>query len=642
MVNRLNYRAGLKAFLPILFGNELYRSGDKSRVRAPVKSEKLRRAKVIMIRFTKLIRIGSLKLDGKCNITGKGLSLMWDFFRIYEISTIIINCHSNRDIIPQRSKITRIGEKGTMGNPKGRKLYGFGDSVLGVSRRESGIRFFSSSNSIKPTGSAILEELREVNKVLTMNMKTIHIIADMEILTLAYETIKSSLGNMTLGNDSKTLDEIDYNFLKITSDNLKAGKFSFSPAQKVYVSKWNKDELQPLEVISPRDKIVQTAMLMVLEAIFEPLLLETSHGFRSEKSCHTALRKMRKTFSYINWVIKGKISKCYDSINHKILLNLIRKKINCDKTLALIAKSLRSPYKDNCKLIYPKIGIFQGSPLSPLFCNIFLHEFDAFIERRKKSFDKRIKKSKNPLYSSVRHTLHDNENPFYLEKKKQFLRSKFFPSTDFLDSNFRYLQYVRYADEFLIGIRGKRSESVAIKQEIKDFLSDTLSLTLDFDKTYITHFNKEGINFLKTFIKKERKEKVQTTRNERLRVRSTSRIRLEAPILSILKKGEENGLFKKSLTGTLIPRFCGKLVNLAHADIIRFYNHKIHRILNYYSLVDNKRSLGTIIHGLKHSCALTLALKLKFRHRAKVFKKFGKTLKCPVTNVEIYIPKSFK
>jgi hypothetical protein len=117
---------------------------------------------------------------------------------------------------------------------------------------------------------------------------------------------------------------------------------------------------------------------------------------------------------------------------------------------------------------------------------------------------------------------------------------------------------------------------------------------------------------------------------------------LEAPILKIFDKSVENGFFKRTLTGKFVPTSCGRVVNLDHADIIRFYNQKIRGVLNYYSFVDNKKSLGSFVHGLKHSCALTLALKFKLRHRSKVFKKFGKALKCPETEVELYIPKSFR
>ena len=96
--------------------------------------------------------------------------------------------------------------------------------------------------------------------------------------------------------------------------------------RKVHVLKRNKEELRSLVLISPKDKIVQTAMLMVLEAIFEPSFHDTSHGFRPGKVCHTALKLVKNTFSNVNWVIKGDISKFYDTIDHQILLNLIKKK----------------------------------------------------------------------------------------------------------------------------------------------------------------------------------------------------------------------------------------------------------------------------------------------------------------------------
>jgi group II intron reverse transcriptase/maturase len=647
MVNRLSYQLGLKAILPRSLRNEWLRSGGKSQVKTAVLSEKLWRAKVIMIRLTKLIRKDSLTLGDKCNITDKGLSLMWDYSKMYVISTIIINYYSNKEKKPQRSKIISIGRKGTMGNPKGRKPYGFGGFVVDVkSRREPGIRFLSSSSNIKPSGSVILKELREMNKVPMINTKIIHIIADVEILISAYENIKSSQGNMTPGGDCKTLDGIDICFIEDISSKLKAGKFNFTPARRVYIPKRDKDELRPLGVVSPRDKVVQHAMLMVLEAIFEPSFLDTSHGFRPRKGCHTALKKVKETFSNINWVIEGDISKCYDTINHQILLGFIRKRINCDKTLSLISKSLRNPYKDNGRLIYPKVGTFQGSPLSPLLCNIFLHEFDIFMEILKKSFYRGVYRRKNPMYRGVQHMLSYNKNLSSLEKRKLSSKLRALASKDFKDPDFRRLQYVRYADDFLVGIIGKREESVHIREEIKNFLFDTLLLNLNLDKTHITHFNKKGLIFLGTFIKgnqeKEKKVHLVTVGSKKLRVRSTSRARLDAPISTILKKGEENGFFRKTNTGIFVPKFCGRVINLEHADILRFYNQKIRGILNYFSFADNKKSLGTIIHGLKHSCALTLALKLKLKHRSKVFKRFGKTLKCPTTKVEIFIPKTFR
>jgi hypothetical protein len=158
--------------------------------------------------------------------------------------------------------------------------------------------------------------------------------------------------------------------------------------------------------------------------------------------------------------------------------------------------------------------------------------------------------------------------------------------------------------------------------------------------------NKAGVRFLGTFIRgnqeTEKKVHLITRASKTIRVRSTSRTRLEVPILTLFEKGQENNFFKRTRSGQFSPTACGRVINMDHADILSFYNQKIRGILNYYSFADNKKSMGSFIHGLKHSCALTLALKLKFRTRASVFRKFGKTLKCPATKKELYIPDSFK
>jgi group II intron reverse transcriptase/maturase len=646
MLGRLNYRFCLKACSPWSIGNGWVRSENKSQVKVPVKPDKFWQAKVAMIRLTKLTRNDSLTLDGKCNITGKGLSLLWGRSSMYSTSSIISNCRSNKDKLPQRSKAALLERKRTMGNPKGPKSYGFGGLVVDVNRRRPGICSYSSSSNIKPNGSVILKELREANSQSVVNTKIIHVIADLEILILAYETIKSSPGNMTPGDAGKTLDGISLSYLEKISSKLKAGKFTFSPARRVYIPKRDKDELSPLGNVCPRDKIVQTAMLMVLESIFEPSFVETSHGFRPGKGCHTTLKMVKHSFSNVNWVIEGDISKCYDTIDHTLLLNLLKKRINCDKTISLIKKSLRNPYRENGQLIYPKIGTFQGSPLSPLLCNIVLHELDVFMDNLKKDFDKGVRRRKNPFYRKIQHQLSYNSKLSPLEKRELAKNLRSLASKDFNDPDFRRLQYVRYADDFLIGVIGKRCDTLKVRLLVKNFLLDTLYLTLNLDKTHITHFNRQGVNFLGTFIKgnQESEKKVHLIfRNQkRLKVRSTSRTRLEVPLIVLFKRGLENGFFKRTSEGRFVPTFCGRLINLDHADIIRFYNQKIRGILNYYSFVDNKKSLGQFVHGLKHSCALTLALKLKLRHRAKVFKKFGSTLRCPVKKVEIDIPKSFR
>jgi hypothetical protein len=116
---------------------------------------------------------------------------------------------------------------------------------------------------------------------------------------------------------------------------------------------------------------------------------------------------------------------------------------------------------------------------------------------------------------------------------------------------------------------------------------------------------------------------------------------MEGPINRIYERAASAGFFKRTETGQWNPTAKKGVVNLEHADILSYFNSKIRGILNYYSFVDNRKSLGSIIHGLKHSCALTLALKFKLRRRSKVFKKFGSLLKCKTTGKKLFIPKTF-
>jgi hypothetical protein len=169
---------------------------------------------------------------------------------------------------------------------------------------------------------------------------------------------------------------------------------------------------------------------------------------------------------------------------------------------------------------------------------------------------------------------------------------------------------------------------------------------LSSEKTSITHFSKKPIFFLGTSIKSnwEREKTLITIKKKgstSKRVRMTSRIVLKAPIKSIFEKATLNGFFKMR-HGKFIPTKVGRCINLDHQDILRYYNSIIRGVLNYYSFANNRKSLGSFVHGLKLSCARTLALKYKLRHASKIYRKFGSKLKSPDGNVELFIPSTFK
>jgi retron-type reverse transcriptase len=161
-----------------------------------------------------------------------------------------------------------------------------------------------------------------LNKQL-INDKLIHIVANPEVLVLAYETIKSKPGNETPGFDAQTLDGIDFNWVQNTSELLLAGKYKFKAARRVYIPKKGKNKKRPLTISSPRDKVVQQAMYLVLSAIYEPSFLECSHGSRPGKGTHTALKSIKLKFQGVKWCIEADIDSNFPSISHKILLSLL-------------------------------------------------------------------------------------------------------------------------------------------------------------------------------------------------------------------------------------------------------------------------------------------------------------------------------
>jgi RNA-directed DNA polymerase len=134
---------------------------------------------------------------------------------------------------------------------------------------------------------------------------------------------------MTPGVSKETLDGSTLQKLEAFSDNLKGGKFKFSPSRRVWIPKPGKKEKRPAP---PMEKVVQKAIQIVLEAVYEPSFLECSHGFRPSMGTHTALKIVDLNFKKCNWVVEADITKCFDSISHSTLLKILRKRIRCEKT----------------------------------------------------------------------------------------------------------------------------------------------------------------------------------------------------------------------------------------------------------------------------------------------------------------------
>jgi hypothetical protein len=218
-----------------------------------------------------------------------------------------------------------------------------------------------------------------------------------------------------------------------------------------------------------------------------------------------------------------------------------------------------------------------------------------------------------------------------------------------MDPKFRKLFYVRYADDFIMGVTGTHKETKLILSKVRNFLSEELKLDLSLQKTSIVNFKKKTIHFLGTDIYGiSRVEKPMRTVKHRtwktsIKVRVTPRVGMHAPIRKLLARLHANKFLKRNKFGIYKPTALRRMVNMDHADILGYYNSVSRGLLNYYSFVDNYSRFGSIVkYLLLHSCALTLALKYKLRHRSKAFKRFGGKLKCKDSDKEFYIPDNFK
>lgn len=214
-------------------------------------------------------------------------------------------------------------------------------------------------------------------------------ISNLKNLTTAYELIKSNPGNMTPGTEPTTLDGIDKSYLLRVQKRLKAGTYEFKPARRVQIPKPGKNETRPLTVASPREKLVQKAIQLVMEPLFEGIFLECSHGFRPNRSTRTAIQYLDSQFQSVQYIIEADFSKAFDTIPHDKLINLLKEKIKCEKTIKIIQSGLKAGYAEFGRIHENAVmGSPQGSILSPILCNIYLHELDVFVETLRQKYNK--------------------------------------------------------------------------------------------------------------------------------------------------------------------------------------------------------------------------------------------------------------
>ena len=208
-----------------------------------------------------------------------------------------------------------------------------------------------------------------------------------DIYYAAYQKLYANKGATTKGINDDTADGFSEAYVKALINDLKEGMYRATPVRRQYIPKKN-GKMRPLGIPSFRDKLLQEAVRMILEAIYEPVFSNHSHGFRPKRSCHTALKQIKNDFTGIVWFIEGDITGCFDNIDHELLIHILSKKVKDSRFLNIIRQFLKAGYVENWTYHNTYSGSPQGGICSPILANIYLNELDEKFMEIKKEFDK--------------------------------------------------------------------------------------------------------------------------------------------------------------------------------------------------------------------------------------------------------------
>lgn len=298
-------------------------------------------------------------------------------------------------------------------------------------------------------------------------------------LRAAHDKVKRNTGSITAGCDGITMKTFDEHLdaqLETLRQDLKAKTFQPHPVRRVMIPKANGKQ-RPLGIPSIRDRVVQEALRMVLEPIFESDFLPYSFGFRPTRRTMDAIRAV---LQYANenkkffWVVEGDIASYFDTVKHRKLMRRLKRRVSDRRVLDLIWQFLKAGVMEGKLFKATEQGVPQGGIISPLLANVYLHDLDTYIWNNHVGVSDQAKR---------RRRQHGEGN----------------------------VAYIRYADDFVVLTNGSKEVAKALRADLHTFLAERLGLSLSLEKTKVTHLN-EGFEFLGFRIQRRMGSKGMTTK----------------------------------------------------------------------------------------------------------------------------------
>jgi group II intron reverse transcriptase/maturase len=327
-----------------------------------------------------------------------------------------------------------------------------------------------------------------------------------KFLMLAKAKVRGNKGANTPGVDGQVMDDITPDDIVKLSQELANGTYQPQPVQRVHIPKKGSNKKRPLGLPTSRDKIVQAGVALILEALYESLFRDCSHGFRPNRSPITALRPVATAYKAgATQIIEGDLEDCFGRIPHHVILNCLRKRIRDERFIDVIRRMLKAGIMEAGQVRQTYAGVPQGGVASPIIANVVLHELDCWIEARlganpPAQTAKELNARRNPEYSRLSYRIYDlrryldGKRPMPKGKSKARLRQEL---REVLTARRqvpcylprRVIYYSRFADDFLVILCNiSREEALWTKECIADWLNETLGLTLNKDKTLVTHW----------------------------------------------------------------------------------------------------------------------------------------------------------
>lgn len=456
-----------------------------------------------------------------------------------------------------------------------------------------------------------------------------------DMFLTAYQNIYAKEGNMTEGSDGQTIDGMSMKRIEDLIELLKNESYQPCPLRRTYIRKKDGKRWRPLGIPAFQDKLVQEVMRMILTAIYENSFEMTSHGFRPNKSCHTALNQIQTRFTGAKWFVEGDIKGFFDNINHEILIKILKKRIDDERFLRLVRKFLNAGYIEEWTFHKTYSGTPQGGIISPILANIYLNEFDKYMNKYIENFNKGKERRRNPEYRKLEvqrgklvkklkvETDRTEKDRIKAEIKEIELKRRNVQLSLSMDESYKRMQYTRYADDFLIGVIGSKADCVQIKKDITEFLKNQLDLELSDEKTLITHSNKKA-HFLGYDIYVRKSNLPKRDKLGRMVRNYGGRVVLEINSATIRKKLLQLKAMKITYVNSKEIWKATARYSMKDSDdleIIQAYNAEIRGFYNYYSIANNSSIINSFKYIMEYSMYKTYATKYR-TSKSKIIEKY--------------------